>query len=138
MQVLTIPFATEPIRECFAGRHGTQRGLASYYKDFGTGENRWGDYSATVVDPLNESDMWTIQEYAGANNMWQTWWGIGESVERRRTLSHSGVDTVQHRHRPRQPLSRTPTVSAHAQTPKPADQSTPTPAPSGSAIRAVR
>lgn len=26
--------------------------------------HRWGDYSATVVDPVNDTDLWTIQEYA--------------------------------------------------------------------------
>jgi hypothetical protein len=37
-----------------------------YYWQSGTqnGRNRWGDYSATVVDPLNDRDFWTIQEYA--------------------------------------------------------------------------
>lgn len=41
---------------------------------------RWGDYSSTVVDPVNDVDMWTIQEYAtpstvttGASN-WNVWW----------------------------------------------------------------
>jgi Putative Ig domain len=50
-------------------------GEASYFKDFGTGDNRWGDFSATVVDPVDDTSMWTIQEYAGQNNMWGTWWG---------------------------------------------------------------
>ena len=30
------------------------------------GINRWGDYSSTVVDPVNDTDFWTVQEYAGA------------------------------------------------------------------------
>ncbi len=42
----------------------------------------WGDYSATVVDPVNDIDMWTIQQYArthvGAlenySGRWGTWW----------------------------------------------------------------
>ena len=25
---------------------------------------RWGDYSATVVDPEDDTTFWTIQEYA--------------------------------------------------------------------------
>ncbi len=54
-------------------------GEAKYDKDFGTGRNRWGDYSNTVVDPSNDLDMWTIQEYAetptGADDLWGTWWG---------------------------------------------------------------
>lgn len=43
--------------------------------------NRWGDYSATMVDPLNDLDMWTIQEYAATPDpifgidRWGTWWG---------------------------------------------------------------
>ena len=45
--------------------------------------NRWGDYSATVVDPVNDADFWTIQEYAATpvnpgtsqgNGRWGTWW----------------------------------------------------------------
>jgi hypothetical protein len=55
-------------------------GEASYFKDFGSGRNRWGDYSATVVDPLNDQDMWTLQEYAaspkGSSDQWGTWWGM--------------------------------------------------------------
>src|SRR5215468_4371068 len=43
------------------------------------GLNRWGDWSATMVDPVNDLDMWTIQEYAAAHtngtNHWGTWWG---------------------------------------------------------------
>jgi hypothetical protein len=50
-------------------------GEAPYFKDFGTGDNRWGDFTATVVDPVDDTAMWTIQEYAGKNNMWGTWWG---------------------------------------------------------------
>ena len=46
-------------------------------------QNRWGDYSATVVDPANDLDMWTIQEYAETPSTiftndpgrWGTWWG---------------------------------------------------------------
>ncbi|HEV2706792.1 MAG TPA: Calx-beta domain-containing protein [Pyrinomonadaceae bacterium] len=52
-----------------------------YSKVDGGGRNRWGDYSHTVVDPTNDRDLWTIQEYAaqrvgtGANSSrWGTWW----------------------------------------------------------------
>ena len=47
-------------------------------------QNRWGDYSASMVDPVNDSDFWTVQEYAGtvrdfgiglAGN-WETWWSL--------------------------------------------------------------
>ncbi len=58
-------------------------GEAKYDKDFGSGFNRWGDYTNTVVDPVNDVDMWTIQEYAATrinpSDRWGTWWGkIGE------------------------------------------------------------
>jgi len=46
-----------------------------YYKTFGGGRNRWGDYSATCVDPVNGYDFWTLQEYAASpENKWGTWW----------------------------------------------------------------
>ena len=55
-------------------------GSAPYEKDFGSGRNRWGDYSSTVVDPLNDVDMWTVQEHAaavsGGTSRWGTWWGL--------------------------------------------------------------
>ena len=40
---------------------------------------RWGDYSATAVDPVNDRDMWTIQEASGlqpqtGNTPWDTYW----------------------------------------------------------------
>lgn len=57
-------------------------GEDSYEKDFGTPRVRWGDYSATVIDPSNDLWAWTIQEYAAtdvgssaAHDRWGTWWG---------------------------------------------------------------
>lgn len=53
-------------------------GEAAYVREGGSG-NRWGDYSATAVDPANDIDLWTIQEYAAARqnetDRWGTWWG---------------------------------------------------------------
>jgi hypothetical protein len=63
-------------------------GEAPYYKTGqtmgipgGGTDNRWGDYSATVVDPTDNVTFWTLQEYAqtpdpvsGASR-WGTWWG---------------------------------------------------------------
>ena len=64
--------------------------------DGGT-RNRWGDYSATVVDPANDTDLWTIQEYAGRSNRWSTWWG---KVEPGADIAVTGSDApdpvVQH------------------------------------------
>ena len=34
-------------------------GEDAYIKDFGSGEIRWGDYSATVVDPADDQSFWT-------------------------------------------------------------------------------
>jgi hypothetical protein len=45
-------------------------------------QNRWGDYSSAQTDPLDDTNFWTVQEYAGtvrdfgiglAGN-WETWW----------------------------------------------------------------
>lgn len=38
-------------------------GISTYWKDYGSGRARWGDYSHSVVDPVTE-DLWTIQQYA--------------------------------------------------------------------------
>ncbi len=53
-----------------------REGQAHYDKDFGTGNNRWGDFSATSVDPSDDFTFWTLQEYAAAPaDTWGTWWG---------------------------------------------------------------
>ncbi len=46
-------------------------GSAQYQFLDGIGRNRWGDYSATVVDPVNPSDFWTFQLFAPSTNNWQ-------------------------------------------------------------------
>jgi hypothetical protein len=51
-------------------------GELPYFKTLGGGENRWGDYSATVVDPSGNLRFWTVQEYAATpRDNWGTWWG---------------------------------------------------------------
>jgi hypothetical protein len=56
-------------------------GEAPYYKTYGGSRNRWGDYSATLVDPTDDTTFWTIQEYAWSGpdgnerDLWSTWWG---------------------------------------------------------------
>jgi len=47
----------------------TEAGTAAYNQVFG-GRNRWGDYSATVVDPADDQTMWTIQEYCNGVDSW--------------------------------------------------------------------
>lgn len=55
--------------------HQYKEGENTYYKTFGAGRNRWGDYSNTCVDPSNDINFWVIQEYATSSaNMWGTWW----------------------------------------------------------------
>ncbi len=58
-------------------------GLDYYEKDFGSGRQRWGDYSHTQVDPYDDVSFWTIQQYSklraaptvgGSNSKWGTWW----------------------------------------------------------------
>ncbi len=39
-----------------------QNGVNIYEVFDGSGRNRWGDYSATVVDPINDKTFWTFQE----------------------------------------------------------------------------
>ena len=49
-----------------------------------TRQNRWGDYSMTQTDPLNDTDFWTTQEYTdqyrdfgiGVACPWATWWAL--------------------------------------------------------------
>lgn len=66
-------------------------GKDSYHKTYdpnpASARNRWGDYSNTVIDPVNDTDFWTIQEYAETHvnsascfpdsrcDIWSTWWG---------------------------------------------------------------
>lgn len=58
---------------------------------------RWGDFSQTMVDPLNDTDFWTIQEYAldqreifgpgGFAGLWSTWWSL---IKPSSTTSYTG------------------------------------------------
>lgn len=48
----------------------TQAGVSPYFLDFGSGRNRWGDYSATVNDPVAPNTFWTFQEYAAGSATW--------------------------------------------------------------------
>ncbi|MGN2275079.1 hypothetical protein [Priestia megaterium] len=50
-------------------------GQATYFLTDSIGRNRWGDYSATCVDPSNDERFWTVQEYVVSQNFWGTWWG---------------------------------------------------------------
>jgi hypothetical protein len=69
--------------------HIYKGGEGMYWKTFASpcssGSNRWGDYSVTQVDPVDDTSMWTLQEYSkpegspfaatGCNSgVWSTWW----------------------------------------------------------------
>ena len=74
-----------------------------YSKDFGSGRNRWGDYSHTMVDPTDDCSFWTIQEYAklqapptvgGSTSKWGTWWARVNAVVPCATAVASGSTIV--------------------------------------------
>jgi len=58
-----------------------QAGQATYFLTDGMGRNRWGDYSATCVDPSNDQEFWTVQEYVVSQDFWGTWWGVVKFLE---------------------------------------------------------
>jgi len=47
-------------------------GQNTYVKRFGGAKNRWGDYSATQIDPRDDHSFFTVQEYASAKDTWAT------------------------------------------------------------------
>ena len=62
-----------------------REGVGNYNIGAGSPFNiRFGDYSAAMVDPTNDTDFWTIQEYADFQRelfgpgqfagVWSTWW----------------------------------------------------------------
>ncbi len=55
-------------------------GVSTYWKDYGSGRARWGDYSHSALDPVT-GNLWTIQQYAeqragSADNQskYGVWW----------------------------------------------------------------
>lgn len=54
------------------GRPRLLKAGRSTYQRLGgeSGENRWGDYSATVVDPSDPSTFWTFQEFVLRRDRW--------------------------------------------------------------------
>jgi hypothetical protein len=47
-------------------------GVASFALTGGSTTARWGDYSATVVDPRHPFTFWTLQEWPSALGVWST------------------------------------------------------------------
>ena len=47
-------------------------GVASYHNTASGSDNRWGDYSATSVDPSDPTHFWTVQMYPSGPSTWST------------------------------------------------------------------
>jgi hypothetical protein len=47
-----------------------QTGVARYELTGGSSSARWGDYSATMVDPSNPTTFWTFQGWVSGENVW--------------------------------------------------------------------
>ncbi len=60
-------------------------GAATFQNPDATGASRWGDYSATTVDPADATRFWTIQAYPSSGTAWST--QITESITREPALS---------------------------------------------------
>jgi hypothetical protein len=54
----------------FGGPILLKAGVDDYEALDGAGRNRWGDYSATMVDPSDPLSFWTIQEFVSADNQY--------------------------------------------------------------------
>ena len=66
-------------------------GEASFQAPDFTGTTRWGDYSATSVDPSDPSRFWTIQAYPAGASTWAT--QITELITSSLTLSIAAATT---------------------------------------------
>lgn len=65
-----------------------QAGKGNYVVDYGSGRNRWGDYSGFALDPSDGNSMWMISEFASSKNIWGTY--IGGL----RLIPYSGVKAI--------------------------------------------
>jgi hypothetical protein len=74
---------TDPVntfRDPFIYKVTTLAEGSGRYSKSGNGDVRWGDYSSAQIDPRNDHNFWTVQEYAaprinaGATSVWGTWW----------------------------------------------------------------
>ncbi len=71
--MFTYRLATDPPNTLNASRF-LQPGKANYVKDFGSGRNRWGDYTEVWVDPTDQNNFWTISQFADSPvNTWGSW-----------------------------------------------------------------
>jgi hypothetical protein len=78
-------------------------GTASYQNPDVTGDSRWGDYSATTLDPADPTRFWTVQMIAVSPSAWATQItelltagdsGPGTNVVPNLAISYSGTNVV--------------------------------------------
>jgi len=83
---------SDSMRPSFIFRHGQ----ANYYLIFAGTQNRWGDYSASCLDPINNTDFWTIQESVplSPTNYWDTWWAHIQICPGSASFTKSGDSVV--------------------------------------------
>jgi len=88
-------FGTDPVNT-MRGDTVLRAGEAPYFKTNGGQVSRWGDYTSSVVDPVNDRDFWTLQQYAaqpvGGVDRWGTWWGKVVPAETGTFVSLSVID----------------------------------------------
>jgi Bacterial Ig-like domain (group 3) len=110
--------ATDP-----AGKLGPitllKAGEGSYTITFGSGFNRWGDYSYTSLDPTDDKTIWTIQEYAAtpgplvgdSTSRWGTWVSeiVAPKLDTRTVITSSANPSTEHA-----PVTFTATVQSLA------------------------
>ena len=89
-------YADDPINT-LRDRYQFKDGLSPYFKTFGGENNRWGDYTSTCIDPVNDLDFWTLQEYAELSNSedeWGTWWAKVNVEARPEAMFTSNIQEV--------------------------------------------
>jgi hypothetical protein len=87
----SVRLASDPLNVMREG-YRFKLGEAIYFKDFGSGRNRWGDYTAVCVDPVNDTTFWACGQYAKSpSNTWATW--IAEVHPRRTSYVDFNADT---------------------------------------------
>jgi hypothetical protein len=62
-------FAGDPLGTT-QGNINVISGASTYVVQPGFTVQRWGDYSMTTVDPLDDMSMWSIQEFVSSTNVW--------------------------------------------------------------------
>jgi hypothetical protein len=83
--------ASDPLNT-FRDGYRFKLGETWYFKDFSSGRNRWGDYTAACTDPANDNSFWAISQYSKTpSSTWATW--IAEIVPCRANYVDFNADT---------------------------------------------